>query len=362
MFTSSSSTENCNGNQPDFNSSSSPSDSTVDDTHNGSISPPPPYSNNYPSKDKRYSKLNHSKHVYSNIHPVTQHSTNILIQYHNDSDKTKITNRSTPTPCPRSSIMPLQDKESSTNIVQSLSPAYANTFFSKSNHLPLHKFSPSVIQPYSYSCNDAFSSKPAEALNTQPNIKNHSYNNSSITHSRQQYQNPDSSTVEIRRSSTSDNCVSYAALDSKCQPSSDLTGPPSSSGYSASSILEIRPDNYRNRPPSAEIREMSRLTSMHGRLTNPNASSDDRLNAVQSRMSDVTHATSYDNRLLEVDGNGVEGSSYTLGSRHGPLEEQGAGQWQSTSTNPRAWNSLGRVAARQSQPVKHVSNFPLMKQ
>lgn len=114
----------------DLYNSSNPSvnDSTLDDSHDIQDTF---YTNNYAGQKKQLNT--EIKNIYSNIDPLTQHSTNILIRYH-DSDRQSITPAPNipPKPTPRSSVISsVLSNDSSTHIVQSYGPAYANTYFSK---------------------------------------------------------------------------------------------------------------------------------------------------------------------------------------------------------------------------------------
>lgn len=124
--------------QSDLCNSSNPSnfDSTLDDSQDASHDPNQyvNFSYNDSNRKPKY-MVPEIKSMYSNIDPYTQHSTNILIRYHN-SDRENVSSPSSnssssaPVPAPRSSVISsVLSNDASTHIVQSYGPAYANTYF-----------------------------------------------------------------------------------------------------------------------------------------------------------------------------------------------------------------------------------------
>ena len=116
-----------------YNSSNtSVNDSTLDESHETTES----YYTNYSRQQDRKLKSKNSefKEPFHNSEVPTQHSTNILIRYHNGNrPSSSLDDGSPPTPVPRSSIISsVLSSNSSTHIVQSYTPAYANTYFSSS--------------------------------------------------------------------------------------------------------------------------------------------------------------------------------------------------------------------------------------
>ncbi|KAB7505495.1 hypothetical protein Anas_03780 [Armadillidium nasatum] len=80
--------------------------------------------------------------------PLTQHSTNILIQYHDSNSSNASTGHKTPTPTPRSSIISsIHCTDESTHIVQSYGPTYANSHVI--NSLKRSRNTPSNSRPSS---------------------------------------------------------------------------------------------------------------------------------------------------------------------------------------------------------------------
>ncbi|XP_018022829.1 putative uncharacterized protein DDB_G0282133 [Hyalella azteca] len=116
----------------DLCNSSNPSgcDSTLDESHDTGQD----ISNQYINSEHNNYKLNnlHSKtpNFYSNVDHYTQHSTNILIRYHDSERAASNSCSPAPVPLPRSSVISsVLNNDSTTHIVQSYGPAYANTHF-----------------------------------------------------------------------------------------------------------------------------------------------------------------------------------------------------------------------------------------
>lgn len=116
--------------------SSNPSveESTLDDSHDTQDT------YNYKGHQNRQPEriATEIKRIYTNAEPYTQHSTNILIRYHDQGRSSTVSDPCLPpTPAPRSSIISsVLSNDSSTHIVQSYSPAYANTYFSNNSYEP----------------------------------------------------------------------------------------------------------------------------------------------------------------------------------------------------------------------------------
>lgn len=96
---------------------------------------PEPYYSNFPPNhhDLHQQPVSHNKSLYPSLEPLTQHSTNILIHYHDierlhpslpPSSSSSLSSSSQPIPRPRSSIISsVHSSESSTHIVQNYGPS-----------------------------------------------------------------------------------------------------------------------------------------------------------------------------------------------------------------------------------------------